>query len=93
MPKGIHLVQSESFPVLKLNLSEQFETSKKKRWVNITYILLCLCLFLSSTLSLCAKKTLLFGKQLLFTSLIPSETGMTSIFVTMSNKPLKVQRI
>lgn len=29
MPKGIHLVQRESFPVLKLNLSEQFETSKK----------------------------------------------------------------
>lgn len=56
MPKGIHLVQSESFPVLKLNLSEQLETSKEKRWMYITYFLLCLCLFLSSTLSLYAKK-------------------------------------
>lgn len=31
MPKGIHLVWSESFPVLKLNLPEMFETSKGKK--------------------------------------------------------------
>lgn len=66
MPKGIRLVQSESFPVLKLNLSEQLETSKEKRWVNITYFLLSLCLFLSSTLSLYAKKPLLWEPALVY---------------------------
>lgn len=65
MPEGIHLVQSESFPVLKLNLSKQFKTSKKKNhtnnpWVNITCFLLSLRLFLSFYLSIHVKTPLLW---------------------------------